>query len=169
MHYIGGGVLGRMEFTDTGPGRFHAEVSARAGKVHNEYESSDLRDDMGRSTAYDSSSAYYGFHLGAGYEWNITEAASLDVYGKYFMTHQEGDSVRLSTGDPVKFDAVDSQRLRGGARFGYAVNEHVSPYIGAAYEYEFDGKVRTDGNGGVWVFLPQFPRHRFHIARVKVR
>jgi len=55
--------------------------------------------------------------------------------------------VKLSSGDPVKFDAVDSHRLRGGGRFSYAVNEFVSPYIGAAYEHELDGKAKATTYG----------------------
>jgi outer membrane autotransporter protein len=106
-----------------------------------------LRDTQGRSADYDSSSAYYGFHAGAGYVWNLTEAASLDVYGKYFRTRQEGDSVTLSTGDPVKFEDAESSRLRLGGRFAYAVNEYVSPYLGAAWEREFDGRARASTNG----------------------
>jgi hypothetical protein len=73
-----------MDFVNAGPGHIYAEASGRAGGVHNEYDSSDLRDAAGRKAEYDSSSAYYGFHLGTGYVWNITEAASLDIYGKYF-------------------------------------------------------------------------------------
>jgi outer membrane autotransporter protein len=147
IYHIGGGVLGRMDFLNTGPGHIYTEASFRAGGVHNEYDSSDLRDSQGRKAEYDSSSAYYGFHLGTGYVWNITDAASLDLYGKYFWTRQEGDSVRLSTGDPVKFKDTDSSRLRFGGRFAYAVNECVSPYIGAAWEHEFNGKARATTNG----------------------
>jgi outer membrane autotransporter protein len=106
-----------------------------------------LRDSRGRTADYDSSSAYYGLHAGAGYLWNITDAAALDLYGKYFWTRQEGDTVRLSTGEHLKFDDVDSQRLRLGGRFACAVNEYVSPYIGAAWEHEFDGKARANTNG----------------------
>ena len=147
LYHLGGGVLGRMDFMDTGPGNFYTEASFRAGGVHNDYKNGDLRDAMGRKAEYDSDSAYYGFHLGTGYIWNITEKASLDLYGKYFWTRQQGDSVTLSTGDPVKFKDVDSSRLRLGGRFAYAVNEYVSPYIGAAYEHEFDGKARATTNG----------------------
>ena len=57
----------------------YAEASVRAGGLRNKYESSDLRDATGRSAEYDSSSAYYGLHLGAGYVWNITDKASLDM------------------------------------------------------------------------------------------
>ncbi|MFV0348934.1 MAG: autotransporter domain-containing protein [Halodesulfovibrio sp.] len=145
--YQGGGVLGRMELDDTGPGHIYVEASVRAGELHNEYESSDLRDASGRSAEYDSSSMYYGAHLGTGYVWNMTENASLDFSGKYFWTRQEGDSVTLSTGDPIDFKDVDSSRLRLGSRFSYMVNEYIAPYIGAAYEHEFDGKARASTNG----------------------
>ncbi len=146
-YYLGGGVLGRMDFANTGPGRFYAEGSARIGSLRDDYNGGDLRDAMGRSANYDSSSLYYGLHLGTGYLWNVNEKASLDLYAKYFWTRLEGDSVTLSTDDPVRFKDADSHRLRGGARFSYAVNEWVSPYVGAAYEHEFDGKARATTNG----------------------
>lgn len=146
-HYLGGGILGRMDFIDTGSGHFYTEASARAGTVYNNYESSDLRDANGREASYDSTSAYYGLHLGTGYIWNITDNASLDLYGKYFWTRQTGDSITLSTGDPIDFDDVYSSRLRFGSRFSYLVNEYVSPYVGAAWEHEFDGKARASTNG----------------------
>ncbi|MDR1397131.1 MAG: autotransporter outer membrane beta-barrel domain-containing protein, partial [Desulfarculales bacterium] len=151
IHHTGGGILGRLDFMPSqildGSGNFYAEASARAGGVSNQYSSNDLQAPAGGRAEYDSSSAYYGLHLGLGYVWNLTEAASLDFYGKYFWTRQEGDSVTLSTGDPVTFKDVDSQRLRLGGRFAYAVNEYVSPYIGAAYEHEFDGRARATTNG----------------------
>lgn len=100
IYHIGGGILSRMDFTPIGPGHMYTEASLRAGKAHNEYSSSDLRDAQGRKADYESSSAYYGIHAGLGYIWDITDKASLDLYGKYFWTRQEGDSLRLSTGDP---------------------------------------------------------------------
>ena len=146
-YYLGGGILARMDFVNTGPGRFYAEASGRAGKTHNEYDSSDLRDAAGRKADYDSSSPYYGLHFGTGYVWNINDAATLDLYGKYFWTRQQGDSVGLSTGEHLSFDDINSSRLRFGGRFAYILNEHVAPYIGAAWEHEFDGKARAKTNG----------------------
>jgi hypothetical protein len=130
--YIGGGILAHMGFSN-----FYTEASARIGKIDNEYGSEDFGE---AGASYDSSSLYYGLHLGAGYLWNINENASLDLYGKYFWTRLAGDSFNLSTGDPVDFEDADSHRLRLGTRFNYAVNEYASPYLGAAYEHEFDGK-----------------------------
>ena len=146
-YYLGGGILARMDFVNIGPGRFYAEASGRAGKTHNEYDSSDLRDAAGRKADYDSSSPYYGLHFGTGYVWNINDAATLDLYGKYFWTRQQGDSVGLSTGEHLSFDDINSSRLRFGGRFAYILNEHVAPYIGAAWEHEFDGKARATTNG----------------------
>ena len=146
-YYQGGGILARMDFVNIGPGRFYAEASGRAGKTHNEYDSSDLRDAAGRKADYDSSSPYYGLHFGTGYVWNINDAATLDLYGKYFWTRQQGDSVGLSTGEHLSFDDINSSRLRFGGRFAYILNEHVAPYIGAAWEHEFDGKARARTNG----------------------
>ena len=146
-YYLGGGILARMDFVNIGPGRFYAEASGRAGKTHNEYDSSDLRDAAGRKADYDSSSPYYGLHFGTGYVWNINDAATLDLYGKYFWTRQQGDSVGLSTGEHLSFDDINSSRLRFGGRFAYILNAHVAPYIGAAWEHEFDGKARARTNG----------------------
>lgn len=146
-HYLGGGLLARMDFTPTGPGHFYTEASGRAGSIHNKYDSSDLRDATGREVEYDSDTPYYGLHFGTGYIWNITDAASLDLYGKYFWTRQTGDSISLPTGDPIDFDDVYSSRLRFGSRFAYLVNEYASPYAGVAWEHEFDGKARASTNG----------------------
>ena len=141
--YYGGGLLGRVDFTNN----VYTEASARLGRITNDYKSKDLLDAMGRRASYDTSSTYYGMHLGAGYVWNITGKSSLDLYGKYFWTHVGGDTVRLSTGDPVKFDDVNSHRTRLGGRFSHAVNEYFSPYIGAAWEHEFDGEAKASVHG----------------------
>lgn len=144
--YTGGGILGHMDFSNIGPGHFYVEATARAGSVHNEYKSDDLRDSQGRRAQYDSSSGYYGLHIGTGYIWNLNDKAALDLYAKYFWTHQESDSVTLSTGDSVHFKDVDSHRLRLGTRFAYTLNKYVKPYVGAAYEHEFDGRARATSN-----------------------
>jgi len=42
---------------------------------------------------------------------------------------------------------VDSHRLRLGGRFAYAINEYVAPYVGAAWEYEMDGRAKATTYG----------------------
>ena len=148
--YYGGGLLGRYD----APCGVYVEASGRVGGVHNDYDSDDLRDPLtDRRAEYDKTRTYYGAHAGLGYVWNFNDQASLDVYTKYFWTHQEGFSTDVGE-DPYKFDDADSHRLRGGARFSYAVNDRFTPYIGAAYEHEFDGKIKATTYGGYRVDRP---------------
>ena len=83
------------------------------GQVRADFSSSDLRDPMGNDASYDSSSLYYGAHLGLGYLWNLNDSASIDLYAKYFWAHQGCDTVTVA-GDSVHFDDADSHRLRAG-------------------------------------------------------
>lgn len=145
--YRGGGLLGRMDYAHDGQGRFYAEASARLGRLKNDYAAIDLLDAAGRAAAYDSSALYYGLHLGAGYVRDLADGASLALYGKYFWTRQEGDSLRLSSGESIRFDDVDSSRLRLGLRYARALSERTRFYVGAAWEHEFDGKARATTNG----------------------
>ena len=144
--YYGGGILGRFDFTNN----LYTEASFRVGQVDTDFGSSDLRDPIGNRASYDSSSTYYGAHLGLGYIWNITDATSLDLSTKYLWTRQDSDSVTVA-GDPVKFKAADSHRWRTGARLSHAIGTEggstFTPYIGAAYEHEFDGKAKATTYG----------------------
>ncbi|WP_243838211.1 autotransporter outer membrane beta-barrel domain-containing protein [Nitratidesulfovibrio liaohensis] len=137
----GGGLLGRVEATEGMARGLYAEATVRAGRLSSDYRSDDLNPTLGEAE-YDINVAYYGAHAGVGYIWNISEQAWLDLYGKYFWTHTTGADVRI-LGDPVTFDDVDSYRTRLGARFGYALNKCITPYTGAAWEYEFDGTAHS--------------------------
>jgi outer membrane autotransporter protein len=97
--------------------------------------------------SYDSKSTYYGAHIGAGYLWKVMDRGEVDLSAKYLWTQMGSDSVRLNTGDPVKFYVADSHRVRVGGRFTYAAAETVSPYGGVYYDYEFDGKVKGSTYG----------------------
>lgn len=126
------------------------EASARMGWVETDFSSDELCDFMGNGTEYDSGSMYYGAHAGLGYIWAITEQADLDFYGKYIWTHEDGESITTNIGDSVTFDDADSHRLRGGVRLSYAIATEkvvIAPYIGGAYEHEFDGEARATTYG----------------------
>ena len=66
------------------------------------------------------------------------------MYAKYLWTHIESDNATV-VGDKYHFDSADSHRIRGGLRYAHKVG-NFTPYIGAAYEYEFDG----EAGGRVW-------------------
>ena len=144
-YYLGWGLLARMDFADTGPGHFYVEGSGRMGGLYNNYSNGDLRDGFGREAEYDSYAPYYSFHAGLGYIWDINEQTSLEFYGKYLWTRECGDSVTLSTGEEVDFEDIDSSRLRFGTRLDYRV-KYITPYIGVAWEHEFDGESSATTN-----------------------
>ena len=142
--YYGGGILGRYE-KPVGPGGIYGEASFRAGRVNTDFNSKDILNSEGDITTYDSGSAYYGAHLGLGYAWKVTDKSSLDFSTRYIWTHQASDSVTIS-GDKINFENADSQRWRSGVRFSHVVNKLITPYAGAYYEHEFNGKVRATIN-----------------------
>ena len=146
--FYGGGILARLDSPKIGPGHIYAEVSGRIGQVSSDFASDDLRDTLGRKAEYDDAvSMYYGAHAALGYLWQLNEAFTLDVYGKYLWTRQEEKDLTLSTGDPIHLDAIDSHRVRGGMRLAYVADERVKPYIGAALEHEFAGEARATAYG----------------------
>ena len=140
--YMGGGLLIRHE-TDGG---FHTEATARAGWVKTGFKSHDLVDYLGQYASYDARMRYVGAHVGVGQAWKISTGDALDIYGKYFWIRQQGDRVTLSTGDDIKFKAVNSERLRLGLRLSRKVSLSWSGYAGLAWEHEFNGKANATAN-----------------------
>ena len=143
--YYGIGVLARQ---DNKSGVYY-EGSLRYGRMDADYASNDLGT-AGVHSSYDSSSAYYGAHLGIGKVTELNDTTKADVYAKLLYTHQNGDSVTLQgegNGEVYDFDAVDSTRARVGARVSKAYSERGTGYAGLAYEYEFDGEARATVKG----------------------
>jgi outer membrane autotransporter protein len=118
------------------------EASARAGKADTDFKSN-LRDGFGRSAEYDTKTGYLGGHVGVGYVLNLNERSKLDLYAQYLWSRQNDDKVKLTTGETVKFSAVDSQRTRLGAKWLYPLSQQTSAYVGAAWEHEYDGKAKA--------------------------
>ena len=131
--YNGGGLLMRYE-QDSG---VYTEASLRAGTAKNEVSNA-LSDSSGNLYGYKTENAYYGAHIGIGKIFKLDNGKAWDVYGKYFHTHHEGDSVNIAN-DVFDFDSVDSDKLRIGARFSEQQGEKLSSYYGLAWEYEFSG------------------------------
>ncbi|WP_455655086.1 autotransporter domain-containing protein [Phascolarctobacterium sp.] len=145
--YYGIGMLARQDNTSG----VYYEGSLRYGRMDADYSSNDMSGSLGKVyTQYDSSSAYYGAHLGIGKVTELDDSAKADIYAKLLYTHQRGDSVTLQgqgAGEEYDFDAVDSTRARVGARVSKAYGSRSSGYVGVAYEYEFDGEARATVKG----------------------
>ena len=137
--YGGGGLLGRFDWNDS----FYAEASARIGQVDTDFSSQDFTG----GADYDYNSLYYGSHIGGGYLWQVNPSVKLDLYAKYLWTHTDAKDVTVSSGDQLSFQANDSQRAKIGIEANFITDSVFSPYIGAAYDYEFDGDAKAKTGG----------------------
>ena len=135
--YWGFGVIAKQ----TNNNGFYYEGSLRAGRTKSDYNS-DLR--PGLHVSYDSSATYWAAHLGVGKLEDIGHDNTLDYYGKYFYSHTGSDSTYLNgANETANFDAVNSHRIRLGARLTHALNEKNKIYGGLAWQYEFKGDARA--------------------------
>ena len=140
MVYNGGGIAARYENKNG----VYTEVSLRAGMLKNELDNA-MRNVNG-SYGYETESAYYGAHIGVGKIINLSDSSDLDIYGKFFHTYTEGDSVTIAD-DKFDFDRITSDRLRVGARITSNKENKFSTYYGLAYEYEFNGDADMTAQG----------------------
>ena len=140
MVYNGGGIAARYENAKG----VYTEGSLRAGMLKNEMDNA-LRDASGASYGYETESTYYGAHIGIGQIFEIDENTDLDVYGKFFHTYVDGDTVTIGN-DVFDFDSITSDRPRVGARVTKQ-QAKVNTYYGLAYEYEFNGDADMTAQG----------------------
>ena len=139
--YNGGGIAARY----TNKNGVYTEGSLRAGMLKSDMDNA-LRDGEGNFYGYESESAYYGAHIGIGKIISLSDSSDLDVYGKFFHTYTEGDSFKVAN-DEFKFDSINSDRLRIGARITSNKENKFSTYYGLAYEYEFNGDADMTAQG----------------------
>lgn len=156
-NYTGGGILGRIDFAGTGLGLvnkleadqadgLYVEASFRAGHIDTDFNTDDLLGKIGKGSTYDSGADYYGLHGGFGYVMNFDERNSVDVYGRYLWTRIDSETVNIGQ-DRLHFDETNSSRLRIGTRYTMAYNRQFKPYVGAAYDHEFEGDVAARAYG----------------------
>jgi outer membrane autotransporter protein len=139
--HVGGGLLIRHDF-DLG---IYAEGSVRAGKVTQDFSTSDL---YGPRDTYEADSSYWGGHAGLGYKTDILGSEdALDIYSKILFTRQSGQELVNSALETLSFDSVESIRTRVGMKVSHQLNSVVRGYAGAAYEHEFDSELKSRING----------------------
>lgn len=96
-----------------------------------------VRSAQGELLGYDSSSFYWGGHVGLG-KILTNDTMKMNLYSRFYWTEVKGDSCSLG-GDNFHFDDVSSRRVRVGSR---VESKNLGLYLGAAYEYEFDGDAK---------------------------
>ncbi|MDR1123628.1 MAG: autotransporter outer membrane beta-barrel domain-containing protein [Elusimicrobiota bacterium] len=141
--YTGGGLLGHFALENNN----YVEASARLGQVKTDFNSKDYVDASGLNAKYDLDTMYYGAHIGGGHIFELDEKISINGYGKYLWTHENGKEVSLPTSEKVDFAAADSHRIRAGLKVDYNRKGVLSPYAGAAYEQELAGKADAKISG----------------------
>ena len=143
--YYGVGALGKLYLNETAMQGLYADGSFRIGMLNYSWESDGWRVN-GSDVDYSSESPYMAAHGGIGWMKSLTDSVDLDIYAKYLWSHVSGDDGSIS-GSRVNFDAMDSNRLRGGARLSFKGSEAFSWYLGAAYERQFNGRSASDVYG----------------------
>jgi hypothetical protein len=144
--FLGGGALLRAASEAKKCGAIYLEASACGGRVSNDWHSDDLRDSSGRSASYDCVSPYCGAHGAVGCQWQGSKIA-LDLRGKYLWSKLGGESLMLSTGDPVDFQPMHSSRISLGTKLSLSPRGNFSPYGGLAWERELGGDAEASAYG----------------------
>nr|WP_315410625.1 autotransporter outer membrane beta-barrel domain-containing protein [uncultured Selenomonas sp.] len=137
LSYLGAGVFARMEKEDG----LWLQGALHAGRAKSDYTGSIS---AGTVSNYDSSDTYVAAELSVGKTMKLKGGDKLDASLRYLWSHQNGGDVAIRTGkynDVYDFAAVNSHRLRLGARYSHKESEGNELYAGLFWEYEFSGKV----------------------------
>jgi len=133
VKYYGLGVFSKLEFGEN----VYADAGIKVGKIKNDF----TLDDKSADIKLDD--LYYGVQLGGGYKIRLFESSLLDLSGKYFYTHEDGDDVTVQ-GDKIKFDDIDSHKIKLGAKFSFdELASLFSPFVALMYEHEFGGDAKA--------------------------
>ena len=140
IHYYGIGAIGERKQKEGDWKGAYLQAHARIGRAFSDYNSR-LKDGSGEKLDYDKNSTYYGAGLEIGREWQYHPDYMLDSYLKYRWLHLNGFNTEINGADH-KLDDIDSHRTRLGSRLNYTAEKTGMPYIGIAWEHEFDGNAR---------------------------
>ena len=137
VNHFGGGLFARHDFSQG----TYLEASLRGGGLDNDYK---LRRDSRFNRPYDhnwdSSSSYFGAHLGVGHQYDFNDQTMIDFYGKFLWTRTNSDTVKTPF-ETFHADSVDSIRHRIGARLNHTSESGLfKGYVGLAWEHEYDGE-----------------------------
>jgi hypothetical protein len=144
VEHTGVGALGRLNFSEeSSEVRPYVEASVQAGRSDLTFRST--LTNTAYTSRHKSHAPYVGAHVGAGVVQKLDENSRLDLYGKFLYARQGSDDPMSKLDGRVgrvELDAIESRRLRLGGRYSWTAGV-VNPYIGLAWEREFDGKTRV--------------------------
>ena len=132
--YVGAGMMARLETAADN----WIDGALRVGRTKSDYTG---------LANYDTTNTYYGMQVGVGKDFHVRAADTVSAYVRYAYSHTAGASAHLSSGETYDFDAVNSHRLRIGARYTHGATALSQFYAGLAWEYELDGDARATSQG----------------------
>ena len=145
-HYQGGGLLAYWDQYSSADNGLYAEASLRLGRADLSYQTVASLTDFD----YDVKATYWAAHVGMGYRYAFNDTNNVDLYTKYFYSHQDSDDFMIDQ-NSVKMDSIKSKRWRTGLSYrhrGFTPEGCVFDWQAAlAYEYEFDGKAEGSVDG----------------------
>lgn len=119
------------------------DASLRAGRITSDYNAVL----SGFLTSYSDSANYYGFSLGGGKEFKVGAKDTVDAYGRVYYTRVGSSDTCINDGTlggtAAHFAAVNSTRLRLGARYLHDLTERSQLYVGLGWQYELGGTARA--------------------------
>ncbi len=146
--YVGAGALlrYRLEHLSDALAGFSLDASLRAGRQELDYSTADLADDYGEFASYEHESDYLAGHVGINYTFEPTDKLAATLYARYLWTHVSNDDADVC-GEQVTFEDMSSNRIRLGGRLSWQANDHWTPYVGAAFEWECSGTAHAVTHG----------------------
>lgn len=141
IKYYGIAVLSNMAFENL----WHVNGALRYGRIETSQNRAVYNFNTNQTYDVDLSSYYIGAELGGGKVIKLDDLNSLDLYGKYFFLHQDGNT--FNAGGKYELSSVNSHRLRLAGRYSHNYTPTTALYTGLGAEYEFDGKSKLKVDG----------------------
>ncbi|MCQ2381216.1 MAG: autotransporter outer membrane beta-barrel domain-containing protein, partial [Acidaminococcaceae bacterium] len=117
----------------------YIDGAVRYGKQETEWSESEIG-------GYDTDSRYYGVALGLGHIYPLGKN-EIDIYGRYSFGHTGACDAKVKDSD-YHFDSVKSHRIRLGAKYNFVQEKsNAKPYVGLAWEHEFNGESKATITG----------------------
>ena len=143
-YYTGAGILEHIVFSSILKNyQTYIEASIRGGYATNSFTNNNIIDGNGNVGKLNASAYYAGGHIGLGYLYNITKKMNFDVYVKYLINILGSYETKLTTGDPINFESIVSNRFRFGVRFSYKANDFITPFFNGYYENEISAEAKA--------------------------
>lgn len=143
ISYYGIAALSNMSFDNL----WHINGALRYGRIKTTQNRALYNFNTNQSYDIDLSSYYIGTELGGGKIIRLNDLDSLDLYGKYFFLHQDGNT--FNAGGKYELSSVNSHRLRLAGKYSHSYTPTTALYAGLGAEYEFDGKSKLKVDG-IW-------------------